>query len=97
MPVSYQLTNGRLVRLRNSQRTKNYYDYNIPENENEPNDINYNMFSKSSNASQIDNSFIINKKQREKSLSKSNNSLLNNGKSNTIYPLKFVKHHQKNY
>ena len=92
MPVSYQLTNGRCVRLRNSQMTKNYYDFNI--NENEQNNISYNMYSKSSNTSQ-DNSFIINKKESEKSFSKSNNSLLNYGKSNYIYPLKFVKHHQK--
>ena len=95
MPVSYQLTNGKCVRLRNSQRTKNYYDYNNTENENEQNNISYNMYSKSSNTSQIDNSFIVNKKEREKTFSKSNNSLINYGKSNCIYPLKFVKHHQK--
>ena len=94
MPVSYQLTNGRCVHLRNSQRSKNYYDYNISENENEPNNS-YNMYSKSSIISQIDNSFINYKREREKSFTKRNNSLMNYGKSNCIYPLKFVKHHQK--
>ena len=26
MPVSYQLTNGKCIRLKNSQRSKSYYD-----------------------------------------------------------------------
>jgi len=54
MPISYQLTNGRCIRLRNSQRSKNIYD-NI-------NSIK--IDSKSSNSSNI----IIHK--NEKSLSK---------------------------
>ena len=88
MPISYQLTNGRCVRLRDSQRTKNYYGFNL---ENEMNNID----SKSSNTSQINNSFMINNNHKESSVTKSMNSLLNYGKNDIIYPMKFVKHHQK--
>ena len=88
MPISYQLTNGRCVRLRDSQRTKNYYGFNL---ENEMNNID----SKSSNISQINNSFMLNNNHKESSVTKSMNSLLNYGKNDIIYPMKFVKHHQK--
>ena len=90
MPISYQLTNGKCIRLRNSQRDNNNYDC-----ENEINNIGLILDSKSSKGSQIDDSFLINKNQKETALSKDNNSLINYGKKKCIYPMKFVKHHQK--
>lgn len=90
MPVSYQLTNGKCIRLKNSQRSKSYYD-----SENENNNITLIMESKSYNKSQIDCNIMINKNEKDYSLSKGNNSLISYGKSNNIYPMKFVKHHQK--
>ena len=90
MPISYQLTNGKCIRLRNSQRDNNIYD-----GENEINNIGLILDSKSSHSSQIDDSFLINKNQKKTSLSKDNNSLSNYGKNKCIYPMKFVKHHQQ--
>ena len=58
MPISYQLTNGRCIRLRNSQRSKNLYN----------NLSSIKIDSKSSNSSIMDN--IINKNENIKSLSK---------------------------
>ena len=66
MPISYQLTNGRCIRLRNSQRSKNLY-YNLSS---------IKFDSKSSNSSIMDN--IINKNENIKSLSK--DSLFSYGK-----------------
>ena len=93
MPISYQLTNGKCIRLRNSQRNNNYDDY-----ENEVNNIGLTMDSKSSNTTSqiIDNSFLLNKAQKKSSISKENNSLINYGKNKCIYPMKFVMRHQKN-
>jgi hypothetical protein len=54
MPVSYQLTNGRCIRLRNSQRSKSYYYY-----DNINNNIGLAMESKSSNKSPTNSSFLI--------------------------------------
>ena len=92
MPISYQLTNGKCIRLRNSQRNNNYDDY-----ENEVNNIGLTMDSKSSNTTSqiIDNSFLLNKVQKKSSISKENNSLINYGKNKCIYPMKFVMRHQK--
>ena len=90
MPVSYQLTNGKCIRLKNSQRSKSYYG-----SENENNNITLIMESKSSNKSQVDCNLMLNKNEKDYSLSKGNNSLISYGKSNSIYPMKFVKHHQK--
>jgi hypothetical protein len=66
MPISYQLTNGRCIRLRNSQRSKNLYN----------NLSSIKIDSKSSNSSIMDN--IINKNENIKSLSK--DSLFSYGK-----------------
>ena len=55
MPISYQLTNGKCIRLRNSQRNNNYDDY-----ENEVNNIGLTMDSKSSNTtSQITHTYRL--------------------------------------
>ena len=90
MPVSYQLTNGRCIRLRNSQRSKSYYDY-----DNINNNIGLAMESKSSNKSPTNSSFLINHNDKNISPLRENNSLFSYGKGNIIYPMKFVKHHQK--
>ena len=89
MPISYQLTNGRCVRLRNSQ---NGYGLNL-ESESNLNINNMDSNSDSSDSSQIIDSFIL--KNEKKSLSKDNNSLLNYGKKSSVYPMKFMKHHKK--
>ena len=93
MPISYQLTNGKCVRLRDSQRSREYYGYNFENEMN--NNASLKVASKSSNTSQINNSFMINNNQKERAVTKGNNSLFNYGKSFTIYPMKFIKHHQK--
>ena len=90
MPESYQLTNGKCIRLRNSQRSKSYYDYDIQNN-----DINLMIQTKSSNKTQTSNSILINQNEKLLSSSKDNHSLFSYGKGNIIYPMKFVKHHQK--
>ena len=89
MPISYQLTNGKCVRLRNSQ---NEYGLNL-ECQNNRNLNNLNSNSDSSVTSQMFDSLIL--KNEKKSLSKDNNSLLNYGKNGSVYPMKFVKHHQR--
>ena len=59
MPVSYQLTNGRCIRLKNSQQSKSYYEdennnmYLYEKNANN-NNININVESKSSDSRRID-------------------------------------------
>jgi hypothetical protein len=83
MPISYQLTNGRCIRLRNSQRSKNLYD----------NISSIKIDSKSSNSSIMDNNIIIHKNEKTKSLSK--DSLFSYGKKKYIYPMNFIKHHRK--
>lgn len=90
IPISYQLTNGKCIRLRNS-KTINYYD-----EVNEINNIELTYDSKSSNTSQIDdNSFILDKNKKESSLLKTNNSLINYGRNKYIDPMKFVKNCKK--
>lgn len=83
MPISYQLTNGRCIRLRNSQRSRNLYD----------NISSIKIGSKSSNSSIIENNIIIQKNEKTKSLSKE--SLFSYGKKRYIYPMNFIKHHRK--
>ena len=78
MPISYQLTNGRCIRLRNSQRSKNIYD----------NISSIKIESKSSNSSIMDNNIIIHKNEKTKSLSK--DSLFSYGKKKYIYPMNFI-------
>lgn len=92
MPISYQLTNGRCIRIRHSPISKTFYDF---ENENIINNTSRKKESKSSNSSIINNSIFVNKNEKVYSLSKDNNSLISYGKSNYIYPMKFIKHHQK--
>ena len=91
MPVSYQLTNGKILRLRNSQRSKSYYEYEKEINKN----IGLMIQSKSSKNSQINDSILINHNEKLLSPSKDNHSLFSYGKGSIIYPMKFVKHHQK--
>ena len=91
MPVSYQLTNGKCVRLRNSQ--KEYYGINLEDELNKSNLNNIDSNSNSSNTSQIFDSYIL--KKEKKSLSKDNNSLADYGKNKCVYPMKFLKHHKK--
>ena len=88
MPVSYQLTNGKCIYIRNSQISKSYLNY-----EYENNNILELMNSKSSDTSRIDNSIVNNRELTQ--ISKGNNSLFNYGKNVEINPMKFVKHHQK--
>ena len=90
MPVSYQLTNGRCIHIKNSEISKSYFDY-----ENDPNNILGLNDSISSDTSQIDNSLFNNKKITQNS--KDINSLFNYGKNEDINPMKFLKHHQKKY
>ena len=81
MPVSYQLTNGKCVRLRNSQ--KEYYGINLEDELNKSNLNNIDSNSNSSNTSQIFDSYIL--KKEKKSLSKDNNSLADYGKNKCVY------------
>lgn len=89
IPVSYQLSNGRCIHLRNSQMIMNN------DIQNEINNIELTVGSKSSNTNNLDNSFLINNNGKESPESKINNSLINYGKNKSIYPMKFLKHHQK--
>ena len=109
MPISYQLTNGKCIRLRNSQPSKSFKEvnndkltlYEKPENINTSNNfginLNNNDNSKSSDYDgDIENSLITaNNGKLNADYSKSKNSLLSYGKSNYIYPMKFIKHHKK--
>ena len=105
MPVSYQLTNGKCIRLRNSQQSKSLYEseneklnlyerhHNINENNNYDMSLNLKLDSKSS-----DDDFInegITQGKINDGESKTKNSLFSYGKSNYIYPMKFIKHHRK--
>ena len=106
MPVSYQLTNGKCIRLRNSPPSKSYLEsdndkLNLYEKSNINNkDCNYDMSlninaeSKSSDYNESSMITINNGKLNDDE-SKSKNSLLSYGKSNYIYPMKFIKHHKK--
>jgi hypothetical protein len=108
MPVSYQLTNGKCIRLRNSQQSKSFIDteneklnlYERPKgiyNNNCDMSINLNIESKSDNEEINHDKSIItiyNRKLIEDE-SKSRNSLISDGKKNYIYPMKFLKHHKK--
>jgi hypothetical protein len=109
MPVSYQLTNGKCIRLRNSQYSKSLYECeneklnlyeqsrNIANNNYKDMELNLNVESKSSDyANNIDSAMITIKNGKiNVDESKSKNSLWNYGKSNYIYPMKFIKHHKK--
>ena len=105
MPVSYQLTNGKCIRLRNSQQSKSLYEseneklnlyerpHNIDDNNNYDMSLNLKLDSKSS-----DDDFInegINQAKINTGESKTKNSLISYAKSNYIYPMKFIKHHKK--
>ena len=106
MPVSYQLTNGKCIRLRNSPPSKSYLEsdndkLNLYEKSNINNkDCNYDMSlninveSKSSDYNESSMITINNGKLNDDE-SKSKNSFLSYGKSNYIYPMKFIKHHKK--
>ena len=110
MPVSYQLTNGKCIRLRNSQQSKSIIEsdneklnlieksFNINKNYNYEMNLNINADSKSSESdyNNNENSIItIHHGRLNDEESKSKNSLLSYGKSNYIYPMKFLKHHKK--
>ena len=110
MPVSYQLTNGKCIRLRNSPQSKSFNEsdneklnlneksININDNYNYDINLNINVDSKSSeyDDNNNENSIItINHGKLNEDESKSKNSLLSYGKSNYIYPMKFLKHHKK--
>ena len=110
MPVSYQLTNGKCIRLRNSPQSKSFNEsdneklnlneksINIDNNYNYDINLNINVDSKSSeyDDNNNENSIItINHGKLNEDESKSKNSLLSYGKSNYIYPMKFLKHHKK--
>ena len=110
MPVSYQLTNGKCIRLRNSPQSKSFNEsdneklnlneksININNNYNYDINLNINVDSKSSeyDDNNNENSIItINHGKLNEDESKSKNSLLSYGKSNYIYPMKFLKHHKK--
>ena len=108
MPVSYQLTNGKCIRLRNSPPSKSIYDteneklalYERPQsihNNNCDASVHLNIESKS--VDEINNNDIsaitINNRKLNEDESRSRNSLISYGKSNYIYPMKFLKHHKK--
>ena len=109
MPVSYQLTNGKCIRLRNSQQSKylnesdnerlNLYErqQSIHNNNNGDISINLNIESKSDNneINYHNDMITINNRQLNEDDSKSRNSLVSYGKNNNIYPMKFIKHHKK--
>ena len=107
MPVSYQLTNGRCIRLKNSQQSKSYYEdennnmYLYEKNANN-NNININVESKSSDSRRIDyndnfndSSLMTIKNGKLNSRSNSKNSLISYARNNYVYPMKFIKHHKK--
>ena len=106
MPVSYQLTNGRCIRLRNSQQSKSYYEDgedNLNINEKTiNNNINIYTESKSSNSRKYDYNNNLNdsplltvKNGRLNLSSKSKNSMMSYARNNYVYPMKFLKHHKK--
>ena len=110
MPVSYQLTNGKCIRLRNSQQSKSFNEsdnerlnlYEKTENNNRNYNyeisLNINAESKSSDydCNNNDSSMItINNGKLNNDESRSKNSLMSYGKTNYIYPMKFLKHHKK--
>ena len=109
MPVSYQLTNGKCIRLRNSEQSKyldeteneklNLYERQqiIHNNNNGDISIKLNIESKSDNNEiNYDNTLItINNRKLNEEDSKSRNSLISYGKNDYIYPMKFIKHHKK--
>ena len=110
MPVSYQLTNGKCIRLRNSQQSKSFIEteneklnlYERPQsihNNNCDISIKLNIESKSDNNEiNHDKSIItINNRKLIEDESKSRNSLISYGRNNYIYPMKFIKHHKKKY
>ena len=110
MPVSYQLTNGKCIRLRNSQQSKSFIEteneklnlYERPQsihNNNCDISIKLNVESKSDNNEiNHDKSIItINNRKLIEDESKSRNSLISYGRNNYIYPMKFIKHHKKKY
>ena len=78
MPVSYQLTNGRCIRLKNSQNYQNIFDEE---------EINSETSSQNNNMN-----IPYNLDEEEESKSKLvNRSLMNYGNTDSIYPMKFVK------
>ena len=108
MPISYQLTNGRCIRLKNSQQSISYYEdennnMNLYEkNVNNNNNININVESKSSDSRRIDyndnfndSSLMTIKNGKLNSRSNSKNSLISYARNNYVYPMKFIKHHKK--
>ena len=110
MPVSYQLTNGKCIRLRNSQPSKFFEEgdneklilnekaVNNSKNYNYDKDLNNNVESKSSGYDENNNDYsmlTINDEKLNADVSRSKNSLSNYGKGNYIYPMKFIKHHKK--
>ena len=112
MPVSYQLTNGKCIRLRNSPQSKsllendneklNLYEKSLINNKeyNYGIGLNANVESKSSDYDLNNNEssmITINNGKLNADESKSKNSLLSYGKSNYIYPMKFIKHHKKKF
>ena len=110
MPVSYQLTNGKCIRLRNSQQSKSFIEteneklnlYERPQsihNNNCDISIKLNIESKSDNNEINHDKSIstINNRKLIEDESKSRNSLISYGRNNYIYPMKFIKHHKKKY
>ena len=92
MPVSYQLTNGKCIRLRNSQYSKSLYECeneklnlyeqsrNIANNNYKDMELNLNVESKSSDyANNIDSAMITIKNGNE-NVSNSNTDLINDKK-----------------
>ena len=107
--LQYQLTNGKCIRLRNSQQSKylnesdnerlNLYErqQSIHNDNNGDISINLNIESKSDNneINYHNDMITINNRQLNEDDSKSRNSLISYGKNNNIYPMKFIKHHKK--
>ena len=106
MPVSYQLTNGRCIRLKNSQQSKSYYEdekenLNLYQNTIN-NNININIESKSSDSRRNDyndnfndSSLMTIKNGKLNIRSKSKDSLISYARNKYVYPMKFIKHHKK--